>query len=173
MPNRAKDWRRFGYFGSYARGDYGPGSDVDLIAIVRRAQRPFHERALELDVLGLPVPAQCPASCCSTLGGSPSASMAADIIRLVLRAVLTTVKLPKDLHTALENAARLHGLSKSEVLRKALRSELARLSGLQRPTPWELGKQLFGRARSGRSDLSTVRARHLLAARRRRKAVRG
>ena len=49
---------QLGYFGSYARGDFGPGSDVDLVAIVRRAPRPFHERALEFDVMGLPVPAQ-------------------------------------------------------------------------------------------------------------------
>ena len=48
---------RFGYFGSYARGDWGVGSDVDLVAVVDRASRPFAERALEFDLSGLPVPA--------------------------------------------------------------------------------------------------------------------
>ena len=79
--------------------------------------------------------------------------------------MLTTVKLPKELHAALEKAARAHGLTKSEVLRAALRAELARLDARRRPTPHELGKDLFGKARSGRSDLSTVRARDLLAGR--------
>ena len=49
---------RFGYFGSYARGDWGPGSDVDLVAVVKRAQRPFGERALDFDLGKLPVPAE-------------------------------------------------------------------------------------------------------------------
>lgn len=48
---------RIGYFGSYARGDWSVGSDVDLIAIVRDSSRPFGERAIEWDLLNLPVPA--------------------------------------------------------------------------------------------------------------------
>lgn len=48
---------RVGYFGSYARGDWGVGSDVDLIAIVDRSAEPFTRRALAFDTLGLPVPA--------------------------------------------------------------------------------------------------------------------
>ncbi len=73
----------------------------------------------------------------------------------------TTVKLPRELHAALENAARAYGLTKSDVMRRALRSELARLANRRRLTAWELGKDLFGRARSGRRDLSALRARHL------------
>lgn len=49
---------RFGYFGSYARGDFGPGSDLDLVAIVRRSGRAFAERPLDFDLSGLPVPAE-------------------------------------------------------------------------------------------------------------------
>ena len=49
--------RRVGYFGSYARGDWGPGSDLDLIVIVERAEEPFESRALRWDVTELPVPA--------------------------------------------------------------------------------------------------------------------
>lgn len=87
--------------------------------------------------------------------------------------MLTTVKLPAELHAELENAARAHGLTKSDVMRKALRSELARLAGRRRQTPWQLGKDLFGQARSGRRDLSSLRARGLLAAAARRKRARG
>lgn len=46
-----------GYFGSYARRDYGPGSDLDLVAIVATSDRSFIERASEWDLNGLPVPA--------------------------------------------------------------------------------------------------------------------
>ena len=46
-----------GYFGSYARRDYGPGSDLDLVAIVSESDRPFIERASEWDLDGIPVPA--------------------------------------------------------------------------------------------------------------------
>lgn len=49
---------RLGYFGSYARGDWGVGSDVDLIALVETSALPFDRRALDWDLLDLPVPAQ-------------------------------------------------------------------------------------------------------------------
>jgi predicted nucleotidyltransferase len=47
-----------GYFGSYARGDAGVGSDLDLIAIVDRAAEPFERRSLTWDLNTLPVPAE-------------------------------------------------------------------------------------------------------------------
>jgi predicted nucleotidyltransferase len=50
--------RRLGYFGSYARGDWGVGSDLDLVAIVDRADLPFHERGREWALETLPVPAE-------------------------------------------------------------------------------------------------------------------
>lgn len=46
-----------GYIGSYARGDWGPGSDVDLVVLLEDADEPFWERALGFDTTGLPVPA--------------------------------------------------------------------------------------------------------------------
>ena len=49
---------RLGYYDSYARGDWVVGSDVDLIAIVEAAADPFGRRALDWDLLGLPVPAE-------------------------------------------------------------------------------------------------------------------
>jgi len=45
------------YFGSYARGDWGVGSDLDLIAVVQTTEQPFHRRALTWDLKALPVPA--------------------------------------------------------------------------------------------------------------------
>lgn len=46
-----------GYFGSYARGDWGVGSDVDLVMIVESSDVPFERRAAQWDTTGLPVPA--------------------------------------------------------------------------------------------------------------------
>jgi predicted nucleotidyltransferase len=49
---------RLGYFGSYARGDWGVGSDLDLVAIVAEADEPFDRRALAWNLTPLPVPAE-------------------------------------------------------------------------------------------------------------------
>jgi predicted nucleotidyltransferase len=49
---------KLGYFGSYARGDWGVGSDLDLIAVVERSEKAFEMRSLDWDVSRLPVPAQ-------------------------------------------------------------------------------------------------------------------
>jgi hypothetical protein len=49
---------RIGYFGSYARGDAGVGSDLDLIIILARSEAPFERRATHWDVTSLPVPAE-------------------------------------------------------------------------------------------------------------------
>lgn len=51
-----KDVRRIGYFGSYARGDWGVGSDLDVIVIVKDSNQPFERRAVEWDLTELPVP---------------------------------------------------------------------------------------------------------------------
>jgi len=49
---------KLGYFGSYARGDWGVGSDLDLVAVLDAARRPFMERPCDWDLTGLPVPAE-------------------------------------------------------------------------------------------------------------------
>ncbi len=46
-----------GYFGSYARGDWSVGSDVDLVVVLASTTLPFERRAAELDATTLPVPA--------------------------------------------------------------------------------------------------------------------
>ena len=51
-----KNVLRIGYFGSYARGDWGVGSDLDLIVIVKHSDLPFERRNVSWDVTALPVP---------------------------------------------------------------------------------------------------------------------
>jgi hypothetical protein len=53
-----RDLRRLGYFGSYARGDWGVGSDLDLVAVVADSQEPFERRGLSWNMKPLPVPAE-------------------------------------------------------------------------------------------------------------------
>ncbi|MDH7500948.1 MAG: nucleotidyltransferase domain-containing protein [candidate division NC10 bacterium] len=48
---------RIGYFGSYARGDWGVGSDLDLLIVVKEADVPFERRGAKWDATNLPVPA--------------------------------------------------------------------------------------------------------------------
>ena len=47
---------RVGYFGSYARGDWGVGSDLDVVVILERSELPFERRAAGWDTSVLPVP---------------------------------------------------------------------------------------------------------------------
>jgi hypothetical protein len=47
-----------GYFGSYATGTWGVGSDIDLVAVVESSDAPFETRSLSWDTTTLPVPAQ-------------------------------------------------------------------------------------------------------------------
>lgn len=49
---------RLGYFGSYARGDWGVGSDLDLVAVVVSSDVPFTSRSLVWNFDPLPVPAE-------------------------------------------------------------------------------------------------------------------
>ena len=51
------DLLRVGYFGSYADGRWGVGSDVDVIIVVRDSDEPFPRRAAAFDGSSLPVPA--------------------------------------------------------------------------------------------------------------------
>ena len=48
---------RIGYFGSYARGNWGVGSDLDLVILAERVEQPWERRTLPFDTRGLPVPA--------------------------------------------------------------------------------------------------------------------
>lgn len=57
VAQQRQDVVRIGYFGSYARGDWGVGSDLDLVIVVERSDQPFEKRGTEWDVAELPVPA--------------------------------------------------------------------------------------------------------------------
>lgn len=57
IKRQHSDVVRIGYFGSYARGDWGVGSDLDLIVVVQRSELPRERRALRFDKERLPVPA--------------------------------------------------------------------------------------------------------------------
>lgn len=47
---------RIGYIGSYARGDWGVGSDVDILILVADSAEAFVNRPLAWDTTALPVP---------------------------------------------------------------------------------------------------------------------
>lgn len=53
---RSPDVLAIGYFGSYARGDWGVGSDLDLLVVVEGSDAPFERRASRLRTESLPVP---------------------------------------------------------------------------------------------------------------------
>jgi uncharacterized protein len=46
---------RIGYFGSYARNNWGVGSDLDVIVEVKSSDVPFERRAAMFDFTSLPV----------------------------------------------------------------------------------------------------------------------
>jgi hypothetical protein len=47
---------QLGYFGSFAKDNWGVGSDLDLIVIIKDSSVPFERRPLAWDVDTLPVP---------------------------------------------------------------------------------------------------------------------
>jgi uncharacterized protein len=47
-----------GMFGSYARGDAGVGSDLDLVVLMRESDLPFERRAAPWPVERMPVPTE-------------------------------------------------------------------------------------------------------------------
>ena len=53
---RRLDVIRIGYIGSYARGDWGMGSDLDMVVVVEDSETPFEKRGSEWDRTALPVP---------------------------------------------------------------------------------------------------------------------
>ena len=58
LAGQEAEVKRVAYFGSYARGDWGVGSDLDLLVIVGRNDLPFEQRASSWDLTDLPVPAE-------------------------------------------------------------------------------------------------------------------
>jgi len=54
--SRRGDIRRMGYFGSYAAGNWGVGSDLDVLIVLDHSDLPFDRRAVEWHTTELPVP---------------------------------------------------------------------------------------------------------------------
>lgn len=50
------DVRAIGIFGSYARGDWGVGSDLDAVVVVDDDGPSSRKRSLQFDTTGLPIP---------------------------------------------------------------------------------------------------------------------
>ena len=57
ITHKRKEVISIGYFGSYARGNWGVGSDVDLAVVVEHSDQPFERRSAQWDATKLPVPA--------------------------------------------------------------------------------------------------------------------
>jgi uncharacterized protein len=53
-PNR--NIVRVGYIGSYAKGDWGVGSDIDVVLVLRESVKTFAQRSASFDLNTLPVP---------------------------------------------------------------------------------------------------------------------
>jgi predicted nucleotidyltransferase len=57
--SRHPEISKVGLFGSYARGDHGPGSDLDVLIVVTRSTEPhWFLRSAEFDASVLPVGAE-------------------------------------------------------------------------------------------------------------------
>lgn len=67
---------------------------------------------------------------------------------------MMTLRIDEDLEKKIERASINLGISKSELLRRSVQEFIA---GMSKPDPWDVGKDLFGKYRSGRHDLSTNR----------------
>lgn len=50
------DVLRIGMWGSCARGDWGVGSDLDLVVVLASSELSWERRSVEWDTTGLPVP---------------------------------------------------------------------------------------------------------------------
>lgn len=57
LQERHPQVRRIGYFGSYARGDWGVGSDVDVVLVVEETSEGDEVQGTDVDATDLPVPA--------------------------------------------------------------------------------------------------------------------
>ena len=67
---------------------------------------------------------------------------------------MMTLRIDEDLEQKIEHASANLGISKSELLRRSVQEFIA---GMSKPDPWDVGKDLFGKYRSGRHDLSMNR----------------
>lgn len=67
---------------------------------------------------------------------------------------MITLRLDPQLEQMINQVSHELNISKSELIRKSINDFLAKL---EKPSPWELGNELFGQYASGRHDLSKNR----------------
>ncbi len=72
---------------------------------------------------------------------------------------MITVRLKPELEKILEITAEQFGMTKSELVRRSIEEYLKKLE--VKVTPWELGKDLFGKYSSGKRNLSKDRKKIL------------
>ena len=65
---------------------------------------------------------------------------------------MLAVRLPDDLENEIKKAAQYRRTTKTEIVKEALQLYFDQKSSRNKPTPYELGKDLFGRYGSGESD---------------------
>jgi len=68
--------------------------------------------------------------------------------------IMITLRLDPQLEQMINQVSHELNISKSELIRKSIYDFLGRL---EKPSPWELGHELFGQYASGRHDLSKNR----------------
>jgi len=67
---------------------------------------------------------------------------------------MITLRLDSKLEQLIENTAKHLGMTKSELIRRSIREYLNKVPP---QTPWDLGKDLFGKYASGKNNLSVKR----------------
>lgn len=67
---------------------------------------------------------------------------------------MITLRLDSKLEQSIDNIAKYLGLTKSELIRHSIQEYLKKIPN---QTPWDLGKDLFGRYSSGIGNLSSDR----------------
>lgn len=67
---------------------------------------------------------------------------------------MITLRLDPKLERTINNVAHQMGVSKSELIRKSITEFIGKL---EKPTPWALGSDVFGKYASGVDDLSSDR----------------
>jgi len=75
-------------------------------------------------------------------------------IRITEVGIMITLRLDPKLERSIHNTAKNLGLTKSELIRKSIQAFIGKLDT---PSPWGLGKDMFGKYASGQENLSADR----------------
>jgi predicted DNA-binding protein len=67
---------------------------------------------------------------------------------------MITLRLDSELEKNINNIAHQMGVTKSELIRRSI---TAFIETVEKPSPWELGNELFGKYASGKGNLSADR----------------